>query len=125
MSQYGEIAILAVELFPDLQDAGDAWQMATEAVGAGSAPQHLIAQDAFLMLCDAGRVLGIPASVSAVQDSRILLALQLLQHQPEIPARDSIKARLTAQLEQPEQDVLLALWDVGLLEGQFAADSSQ
>lgn len=106
MSQYGDIAILAVELFPDLQDPRDAWQMATEAMGQDTQTQDQVALHTFLALCDAGKVLGIPASATGPLDGDpLLMALQDLPTNPQ--AADG--------LQSTAQEVLLGLWTVGLL----------
>ncbi|GEM45416.1 DUF6979 family protein [Deinococcus cellulosilyticus] len=122
MSQYGDIAILAVELFPDLQDARDAWQMATEALGQADSLPVQKAQSTFLVLCDAGKVLGIPASPTATQEGgQVLKALDALQR-ASAPSRASLSLSLQQDpgVQHEEIDVLLSLWEVGLLDGELS-----
>lgn len=131
MSQYGDIAILAVELFPDLQDVRDAWQMATEALGQETTlSPALTARNTFLALCDAGKVLGIPAaSVPGFSrdGTHTLKVLQQVQNHSSSLSREDLSLQLQQEpgAQQEELDVLFSLWDVGLLSGQFTVDSSQ
>lgn len=117
MKHHGDTAVLAVMLFRDLQDARLAWQMASERHAPKTPTRE--AQGTFLSLCEAGRVVGVPAAPTGITSGvkkRTLLLLTTLQRSAETQG-----GRLWLQtLRQEgtgtgELDVLLALWDASLL----------
>lgn len=122
MSKYGDIAILAARLFPDLQSPRDAWNLAAQLLDGeefNPAPQH-----SFLILCAAGEVLGIPASAMPEHPDhhRVLQALQVLRAQDRLfqPLELWHWVNPAADAHQGQMEALLGLWEVGLLSRELS-----
>jgi len=124
--EWGEIAVHAAEIIEDgaVSDPLAAWENAVQDMGMPSsrAPQASLARDTFLWLCETGVVYGVtPCGYTAsgkvkqcVQD-----ALKQIRVNPLVADHpDQLKKKTqTDDASKSMIDVILALWDNGLIRG--------
>lgn len=128
MGRYGEAAIRAAE---KLQSGGvfgpkDAWEKATsEIFGKGTSSQRKnCPRSAFLGLCEAGKVKGVPSGdyTRAKENKEYALkALQLLRERSDLSSSPeflwSKALENKTKTHNHQMDVVIALWESGVLLG--------
>jgi hypothetical protein len=126
MDKYGISAITAVKLYNSGRASSprDAWERATSvSFGSGTASQVKgCPRDAFLGLCEAGHVAGVPTGIytrSQKNKQYAVAALALLKNDPSLAIS---LGRLWKQVTQGEakqhnsqMNVVVALWNNGLI----------
>ena len=123
MSTYGDAAVCAKRLILENRMLpADAWKAAISRITKSKASQtKSCPKAAFLGLCEAGLILGIPASRYSRRPNKnaeyALIAWELLRAEPDLcDARDELWARATTAVGNPamnhngQMDVVLSLW---------------
>jgi hypothetical protein len=125
MGGYGDVAVAAVHLMREhaFLDPRAAWRRAVDALFSGeSSREKLCPKEAFLGLCDAALIEGVPGDVSAEsgKNKRYAVdAVTLLRRKPALAAnRDALWVavlRGTAKQHNGQMDVVIALWNEGII----------
>ena len=123
-NRYGEAAIMAVRQAPSASSSPEVrWESAIERVYPTSpiARKKASPRGAFLGLCDEGLVKGIPAgdySKSKMNKDCAVRAVALLAAGTQHWSRSALwqaSAKDAGQTENGQMDVVLALWNNGLI----------
>jgi hypothetical protein len=104
-------------------DPPAAWRRAVNALfSSESSQQKLCPKEAFLGLCEAGLIEGVPADISAMagKNKRYAVdAVTLLRRTPALAAnRDALwiaVLRGAAKRHNGQMDVVMALWNEGII----------
>jgi len=126
MKSFGDAAVAAVRQYNQSNDIAiaDAWRDAVRTCFPDSPSLQVkgCPRGAFLGLCSAGAVAGIPGGTyTRSEDNRryAFQAAQLIRRDPQlIHARPELWRRCTAPkeiVENSQLEVVLALWEAGLL----------
>jgi hypothetical protein len=123
MEQYGAAAVLATQLYPKTTPP-DSWALAIAHLTASAESQRKgCPRSAYLGLCEAGLVHGIPTGKYLARASRnaeyAIRAANLLRSQPALATDKDKLWRLSCKSpdKKPngQMDVVLHLWKKGLL----------
>jgi len=126
MNKYGQAAIKAVDLIESnrANTPESAWEMATiEIFGAGTSSQSKgCPRSTFLALCEIGKIKGIKSGVYTTARKNkeyAIKALELLVDNPSLSNDPKILwTKIQGGVEKKhnsQMDVVLALWDEGLI----------
>jgi hypothetical protein len=125
MGIYGKAALRAVELYKKgvEKDPVQAWQSAIAQFTKSTCSQEKpCPRSAFLGLCEEGLVSGIPPgtyTTSVKNKAYALRALESLRNDPALARSSSAlwnSIEKNAKNDQGEMDVVLALWNEGLIK---------
>ncbi|MBO8129813.1 MAG: hypothetical protein H0Z39_11580 [Peptococcaceae bacterium] len=127
MGKYGEIAIRAVALLQveECADPSKAWDKAAAEVFTESVSSRKkgCPKNAFLGLCEEGRVKGVPAGTytrSTKNKLYAVRAIEILQNQPELALDLKRLWEMVVQGNQirhnQQMNVVVSLWNAGLIE---------
>jgi hypothetical protein len=127
MSGYGKAAVRAVELYTTglVDSPQEAWDWATAEVFGGTSSQEKgCPKGAFLGLCEAGLIRGVPRGAytrSRKNKKYALEAVALLKGNPALAADRaglwSAIVRGESKKHNQQMDVVVSLWNKGLLFG--------
>lgn len=133
MAQYGEVAVLAVRLVRrgDVPSPVDAWHAAARdrIQSSEGSRRKSCPRDAFLGLCEAGLVAGVPAGQYTRSRKNKTYALEVVRLLIRDAERRSAGPRelwddvMDGARNRPkgQMDVVLALWTAGLIVRPTAA----
>jgi hypothetical protein len=130
--KYGKLAVRATELLREgCSSAEDAWRQMAEEIfpNAPASQQKTCPREAFLGLCQAGLLAGVPrgrceASASGRNRDYARVAVGVLRAEPEFASKSKIELWRRVMRECHEDqgknpnrqmDVVLALWSEGLI----------
>jgi hypothetical protein len=125
MTIYGKAALRAVDLYKNgvEKDPVQAWQSAIKNLTESSAMREKpCPKSAFLGLCEEGLVSGIPPgkyTKSLKNKDYALRALETLRKNPALAVSSSAlwnSIETDAKNDQGEMDVVIALWNAGLIK---------
>ena len=129
MGQYGTAAVEAVRLYSRglARSPPDAWEQATSRLfGRGTSSQRKgCPRNAFLGLCEEGLVKGVePGNYTQSQKNKryAIDAVAVLQQRPSLAGnRNLLWSEVLAgesKKHNSQMDVVIALWDAGLIKAE-------